>query len=83
MSDDDEAPAPTVRVFARANLTLEGGIRIDVYDVVTVPNTPEVRTLIAMEHLVAENPDGTFADLGPIDRMPLKMTGCCGNKPGR
>lgn len=72
--------APTVRVMARANLTLEGGIRIDVYEVAVVPNTPETQACIAQELLVAEGPDGAFPDLGPIGPMQTPVWGCCGKR---
>lgn len=75
----DDAPPTTLRVLARANLTLEGGVRIDVYDTLEVGNTAEVQACIAQELLVPENPDGTFPDLGPVDRMPMQLHGCCGN----
>lgn len=80
----DDVPAPTEGMFlARANLSLQGQA-IHVYDVVelALPD-PEVAACVAMETLVPADPDGTFPDLGPVDRMPTAIYGCCGNAAPR
>ena len=69
----------TVDVMARANLTLQGGIEIRVYDEATLELTDEVQACITQELLVAKGPDGSYPDLGPIGyRPPLRQVGCCG-----
>lgn len=70
----------TVTVMARANLTLEGGVQLAVYEVATITDTPEVQACIVQELLVPAGPDGTFPDLGPVGRMKTQVTGCCGNR---
>lgn len=71
----------TVQVMARANLTLQGGIEIRVYDEVTLALTPEVQACLDQQLLVAQNPDGSYPDLGPIGyRPPLQQRGCCGGR---
>lgn len=74
----DEAPPVELTVMARANLTLAGGISLTVYQVATVPNTEEVQACIAQFLLVPQEPDGGFADLGPVGRPPTVTHGCCG-----
>lgn len=78
---DPSAPA-TVSVLARANLTLEGGIQLTVFQSATVPNTPETQACIAQGLLVEAGPDGLFPDVGPVgERMRTEIFGCCGRKP--
>ncbi len=71
----------TVTVMARANLTLQGGIEIHVFDERTLERTDEVQACIDQQLLVEQGPDGTYLDLGPIGyRPPLKQQGCCGQR---
>lgn len=73
----DEAPPAELVVMARANLTIQGQL-VTVYEVVTLDNTPEVQACIAQQLLVPQEPDGGFADLGPVGRPPTITHGCCG-----
>lgn len=71
----------TIDVLARANLTLEGGIRLDVGDVLTIPDTPEARACIEQQLLVLRAEDGGFPDLGPLGRPTSPPpSGCCGRR---
>lgn len=67
----------TITVMARANLSIQGRT-IVVFESVTLENTPEVRACISQWLLVPQNEDGSFPDLGPVDKPPARPVRCCG-----